>query len=101
MDQYEPLAKLGEGSFGQVILAKHKFSGAKVAIKVINKENTAKMFSGQMGQTGEVQIMQECNSDTSYILEMIESFEDAEAIYVVTKYMPAGDLLNYLVKQPT
>ena len=99
MDQYEPLGKLGEGSFGQVVLAKHKFSGAKVAIKVINKENTAKMFSGQMGQTGEVSIMEECNSgETSYILELIESFEDAESLYVVTKYMPAGDLLNYLVK---
>ena len=43
--------------------------------------------------------MQECNSgETSYILEMIESFEDVESLYVVTKYMPAGDLLNYLVK---
>ena len=31
----------------------------------------------------------------------IESFEDDKFYYVVVKYMPAGDLLNYVCKQPT
>ena len=34
------------------------------------------------------------------ILELVESFEDAENFFVVTKFMPAGDLLSYLMKQP-
>ena len=34
------------------------------------------------------------------MLSFIESFEDDEAYYVVAKYMPAGDLLNYVCKQP-
>ena len=37
INQYEPIAKLGEGSFGVVILSQHKNSGAKVAVKVIKK----------------------------------------------------------------
>ena len=35
IDQYEPLGKLGEGSFGVVILSQHKNSQVKVAVKVI------------------------------------------------------------------
>lgn len=30
---------------------------------------------------------------------MLEYFEDAQYYYIVTKFMPAGDLLNYLMKQ--
>ena len=33
------------------------------------------------------------------ILELYETFEDSEHIFVVTKLMGGGDLLNYLIKQ--
>lgn len=32
-------------------------------------------------------------------MELVETFEDQEAYYVVTKYMPAGSMHNYLKKQ--
>ena len=32
---------------------------------------------------------------------MTESFEDDMNVYVVTHFMPAGDMYNYLVKQPS
>lgn len=45
--------------------------------------------------------MEECTrSQRSAILPLIESFEDDLVLYVVTKFLPAGDLLNYLIKQP-
>jgi serine/threonine protein kinase len=34
------------------------------------------------------------------ILEHVETFQDTENYFVVSKFMPAGDLLNYLMKQP-
>ena len=34
------------------------------------------------------------------ILELVETFEDHIAYYVVTKFMPAGDLFNYICQQP-
>jgi len=39
--QYKPVQKLGEGSFGTVMLAEHKNSGVKVAVKFINKAHIA------------------------------------------------------------
>ncbi len=80
-------------------MAKHKCSGAKVAIKVINKANSIKVFGDINALEGEAKLMEECSNGTAAnILEMIESFEDETSLYVVTKFMPAGDLLNYLVK---
>jgi len=53
----------------------------------------------QLNQMGgnEVDILRECTlTRVRNIIEMIDSYEDAENYYIVTKYMPAGDLLNYL-----
>jgi len=38
IEQYVPMGRLGRGAFGIVLLAKHKYSGIKVAIKVIEKK---------------------------------------------------------------
>ena len=46
--------------------------------------------------------MQELARDNcTEMLSFIESFEDDKSFYVVVKYMPAGDLLNYVCNQPT
>ena len=37
LDQYKVLGKLGEGAFGMVFLAQHKYSAVKVAVKIMNK----------------------------------------------------------------
>ena len=39
-----PLSNLGEGSFGLVVLSKHKFSDVKVAVKVIKKDLIEECF---------------------------------------------------------
>ena len=46
--------------------------------------------------------MKEVNSHSCpNILELIETFEDNDCYYVVTKFMPAGDLFNFISKQET
>ena len=44
---------------------------------------------------------QVARSNCPNILELIETFEDNDCYYVVTKFMAAGDLFNYLNKQQT
>ena len=44
IEQYVPISNLGEGSFGLVVLSKHKFSDVKVAVKVIKKSLIEESF---------------------------------------------------------
>ena len=100
--QYEVLGQLGQGSFGTVVMARHKFSAVKFAIKVMSKAKNKTLPGDTSLTNSEVAIMTETTQKRCCsILEMIESFEDAANLYIVTKYMPAGDMLNYLIKQST
>ena len=48
----------------------------------------------------ELQIIHEiAKSNSPNIIELIETFEDNDCYYVVTKFMQAGDLFNYITKQ--
>lgn len=45
----------------------------------------------------ELKIMEEVScSECPNILELIESFEDKDCFYIVTKFMPGGDLFNFI-----
>ena len=102
INQYEPVSKLGEGSFGVVILSQHKNSGAKVAVKVIQKGTIDKVYKRNKQQFEELEISKEmAHSDCKNILDLIEVFEDDMAYYVVSKFMPAGDLYRYICRQPS
>ena len=102
IDQYEPLAKLGEGSFGVVILAKHRNSGARVAVKVIQKRVIDKVYKRNKQNFEELAVSKEmARADCENIIELIEVFEDQLTHYVVTKFMPSGDLYNYICQQPS
>ncbi|XP_053555622.1 serine/threonine-protein kinase SBK1-like [Bombina bombina] len=39
-DQFDPIQQIGEGSYGKVLLAKHKDSGKPVALKMLAKDRT-------------------------------------------------------------
>lgn len=100
IDQYEPLGKLGEGSFGVVVLSQHKFSQAKVAVKVIEKAKINSVYLKNKQTFEELSISEEmARENCSNILDLVEVFEDDQAFYVVTKFMPSGDLFNYICQQ--
>ena len=102
IEQYEPIGKLGAGSFGTVMLVKHKNSDIKFAVKIIGKTKIDKAFKGNGQVFQELEIMEElARENCENILEVIETFEDDESYYVVTKLMAAGDLFNYICLQPT
>jgi len=73
----------------------------KVAIKLMAKQTINRVFTSNGQAFSELEVIQECSlAGCPNILEFIEAFEDSQYLYIVTKFMPAGDLLNYLMKQP-
>ena len=96
--QYTLLEMLGNGNFGTVTLAEHKFSKVKVALKAIKKTKIQSTFGKQGQSFDELTLMEEvCRGQARNVIQLYESFEDEENYYTVTKHMPHGDLLMYFI----
>lgn len=85
---------LGTGHFGDVKLATHKVTGAKVAIKILNY---------RQGSKNEITIMQTlknaCFRNTEgskNIIFLLETIEMPKSILLVMEYMEGGDLFDYV-----
>ena len=44
--------------------------------------------------------MKEVSGNCSNVIELVESFEDENSYYCVTRYMAGGDLYKYITTQP-
>jgi len=83
--------KLGEGSFGEVYLARDRITNAKRAVKKISKskiKNPERMRS-------EIEIMK--MTDHPHIVKLYEVIEDALFIYLVMEVCQGGELYDYIV----
>ena len=70
------MGRLGQGSFGTVILGQHKYSGINVAIKVIEKKIIDETFVANGQVFAELEIMKEVTGNCPNVLELVETFED-------------------------
>ena len=101
LEQYELLKKIDKGANGIVILAKHLLSETCYAIKGLSKLGMKKMFTGSREQTAEVQLLWQCAETKSpYILPIVETHMEDDTCYIVTKFLPGGNLYDMMVKQP-
>ena len=87
-------ANLGKGSYGEVQLAKHKQSGALVAIQKIEKRS---LTNNKIKETlmREIRIQKALNHQ--YICRLYNSFEDKDTIYLALEYASKGNLF-YLIR---
>eukprot|EP00571_Detonula_confervacea_P008662 CAMPEP_0172318398 /NCGR_PEP_ID=MMETSP1058-20130122/34787_1 /TAXON_ID=83371 /ORGANISM="Detonula confervacea, Strain CCMP 353" /LENGTH=596 /DNA_ID=CAMNT_0013033229 /DNA_START=119 /DNA_END=1909 /DNA_ORIENTATION=+ len=86
---------LGEGSFGQVFRARHKASGAIVAVKVIPRDEEADKMMG------EIDILAKCNSP--YIVGYFECFicppkkrTDTGEMWIVMEFCDGGSVSDLI-----
>lgn len=81
---------LGRGSYGEVWGATHRQTGARRAIKSVDKVVASKTRSDFLRR--ELDILRQL--DHPNVLRLYEAFEDAEAIYLVLELCEGGDLLE-------
>ena len=86
-------SKIGQGSFGQVLLGLDK-SGQTYAIKIIKKK---KILKGQL-LANEVRIGTKMTHPN--ILGIKEVYEDMKTISFVMEYCEGGDLFDFITKNP-
>ncbi len=89
---YLIIEKLGEGTYGEVFLAKHKTTNQMKAIKKIQKSNG--LDEKEVKQ--EIEILKQLNHP--YILKLYEYYIEEDYIYLIEEYCCEGDLSDKLYK---
>jgi len=90
---YVLIRTLGEGNFAKVKLAKHKITGAEVAIKIIDKTKMDPKKISKMYR--EVRILKMLHHPN--IIKLYEVIETNNTIFLVMEYVASGELYDYLV----
>ena len=93
--KYELLSKLGSGSFGNVYLARNKFTDEKVALKQIKKSSSNLLSDGEIKD--EIEILKKL--DHPDIVRIIESFNTRNSYILITEYCEGGELFDQVKNQ--
>ena len=93
IDNYVLNKKLGQGTFGLVVLAIHEITGEKVAIKILDKE---KIFRNSEKHRFErkIQIMKKMYHKN--IVRLYNVIENYKEIFLVMEYIQGQELFDYI-----
>ncbi|PIO77039.1 kinase domain protein [Teladorsagia circumcincta] len=93
LDDFDRIKTLGTGSFGRVMLVKHKASGNYYAMKILDKQKVVKLK--QVEHTlNEKRILQAI--DFPFLVNMQYSFKDNSNLYMVLEFISGGEMFSHL-----
>ncbi|KAL8503852.1 hypothetical protein ACS0TY_022538 [Phlomoides rotata] len=98
VDDFELLAIIGRGAFGEVRLCREKKSGNIYAMKKLKKSEM--VSRGQVEHVrAERNLLAEVGSHC--IVKLYYSFQDPEYLYLIMEYLPGGDMMTLLMREDT
>eukprot|EP01017_Pseudomicrothorax_dubius_P034941 TRINITY_DN4844_c0_g1_i1.p1 TRINITY_DN4844_c0_g1~~TRINITY_DN4844_c0_g1_i1.p1 ORF type:complete len:700 (+),score=195.55 TRINITY_DN4844_c0_g1_i1:112-2211(+) len=93
---FDSLAIIGRGAFGEVRLCRSLETGEIVAVKKMKKSEM--IFKNQVTHIrAERDVL--ARSDNPWIVELKCSFQDEKYLYLVMEYLGGGDLMTLLMKR--
>lgn len=93
LDDFDRLKTLGTGSFGRVMLVKHRQSGLYYAMKILDKEKVVKLK--QIEHTlNEKKILQAVSFP--FLVKLESAFKDHSNLYIVMEYIQGGEMFSHL-----
>jgi protein kinase A len=93
LDDFERIQTLGTGSFGRVILVKHKTTKQYHAMKVLDRQKVVKLK--QVEHTlNEKLILQAIT--LPFIVHLDYSFKDNSNLYMVLEFVNGGEMFSHL-----
>mmetsp|Transcript_2950 Transcript_2950/g.8124 ORF Transcript_2950/g.8124 Transcript_2950/m.8124 type:complete len:477 (-) Transcript_2950:778-2208(-) len=95
---FEPVATLGKGAFGEVKLVRKKNSDLYFAMKKLKKADMDRQEQIQHAWS-ERHVLVE--ADNPHVCKLYYAFQDTEHLYLVMEYLPGGDLMGLLIIRDT
>lgn len=95
IDDFLLLKVIGKGSYGTVMLAKHKSTDEVLAIKMLKKSFIKKRKQEAHTQT-ERSVLGEIKHP--FIVQLKYAFQNKEKLYFALEYCPGGELFYHLQK---
>ncbi|XP_069783785.1 cAMP-dependent protein kinase catalytic subunit alpha-like isoform X12 [Narcine bancroftii] len=93
LDDFERTKTLGTGSFGRVMLVKHKVTKEHYAMKILDKQKVVKLK--QIEHTlNEKRILQAVRFP--FLVRLVFSFKDNTNLYMVMEYIQGGEMFSHL-----
>ena len=86
--------KLGQGTFGIVVLAKHEITGENVAIKILDKDKIVRE-SDKTRLEREIRIMK--NMYHNNIVHLYQVIENLKELFIVMEYISGKELFDYII----
>eukprot|EP00127_Corallochytrium_limacisporum_P002959 Clim_evm6s144 gene=Clim_evmTU6s144 len=97
-DDFESLKIIGRGAFGEVRLVQKKDTGNIYAMKVMRKSDMIDKDQVQHIRA-ERDILAE--ADQQWIVQLFYSFQDQSNLYLITEFLPGGDMMTMLIRYDT
>ena len=88
--------KLGQGTFGIVVLAKHQITEEKVAIKILDKEKIIQEADKTRIER-EIKILK--NLRHNNIVHLYDIKETSNSLYIIMEYIQGKELFDYIVSK--
>ena len=93
---FEPLAIIGRGAFGEVRVVKLRATGEVLAMKKMNK--TEMVYKNQVKHIrAEREVL--AKASNPWIVELRFSFQDDKFLYLAMEYLAGGDFMTLLIRK--
>ena len=88
--------KLGQGTFGIVVLATHEITGEKVAVKILDKEKILQVADKTRIER-EIKILK--NVRHNNIVHLYDIKETPTSLYIIMEYVSGKELFDYIISK--
>ncbi|EER26523.1 protein kinase, putative [Coccidioides posadasii C735 delta SOWgp] len=97
-EDFEPLTCLGKGTYGTVLLVRHKITGALYAQKQFRKASLT-VHKKLVEQTKTERAILESVNRYPFIVNLYYAFQDHEKLYLILEYAQGGELFTHLAME--
>ena len=100
VEEFEFIATIGLGNSARVMLSENKLSKKLYAIKVIKKELLIQNEESETAMRERRILKLVTNDKHPFIAHLFGTFQSETRLYIVTEYMPGGDLMWHIHRRP-